>query len=248
MGGALTGLSHSSLSHPEFMTDANSRFNLHDAQLVVYDLDGTLIDAFADIWTCMNRALTDCGLPELPLERVKAGVGDGALNLARRCLGEAHARHVDRVYERYMHHYTADPAAEARVYPGVLETLDRVRALGLHQAVLTNKPSSVAAASCTRLGIAQRVDGIWGEMPGRPLKPDPESLRAVARHFAIPIERTAMVGDYQADHDVARAAGARMIGATWGLFSRERTAALAPDAMIDAMDELPALLRPEAKQ
>jgi phosphoglycolate phosphatase len=214
---------------------------LADVRLVVYDLDGTLLDAFQDIRDAVNRALTAAGLEPLGLEQVKGAVGDGAAMLLRRCLGRERAGLYDAVYPIFMEFYENNPAPKHRLYPGVPEALRETRRLGRLQAILTNKPQPVTEMACRRLGLAELVDGVWGGREGAPLKPDPESLREVARHFDVPLAQCAMVGDYRADFEVARAAGARIIGVTWGLWSREQVLAQRPDAVIDAIGDLPKL-------
>jgi phosphoglycolate phosphatase len=230
-------------------------------RLVVYDLDGTLLDAFDDIATCINRAFAECDLPPLTPAQVKRGVGDGARKLVERCLAiadgianaaanaaarpQGRATSADRfnaVFEAFMRHYDANPNPTVRLYDGVLDALDAVRRLGLHQAILTNKPQSVTDRTCALLGLDSATDGIWGGRPDAPLKPHPESLLQIVRHFAATPDQTAMVGDYAADCDVARAAGTRMIGVTWGIFTPEQVAAQNPDAIIDAIVDLPTTL------
>ena len=123
----------------------------------------------------------------------------------------------------------------------MIETLEVMRRHGFVQSILTNKPESVTLPACDRLGLTNRLDGIWGGLPDRPLKPHPDSLNVILSHFDCHREACAMIGDYRADHEVAEAVGTRMIGVTWGLFNREQTLNRRPDAVIDSMAELPAL-------
>ena len=211
--------------------------------LIVYDLDGTLVDAFDDIARGINAVFSRHQLPQLPMAQVRGHVGDGARMLVRRCLADVGALdRFDDIHRGYREYYGRNPAGSARLYPGVLETLEAVRARGIRQAVLTNKPAEVVAGVCDRLGIAARVDGLWGELEGVPRKPAPESLLRVIRHFGFPPDRCAMVGDALPDHRVARAAGVRMIAVAWGLLSRRQALALRPDRVIDRMPELLDLL------
>jgi phosphoglycolate phosphatase len=221
-----------------------TRLELHSAaiKLIVYDLDGTLVDAFEDIWDGVNHALRRFGLPELSYETVKNYVGDGARMLIRRCLGESHAARFDEVYHAYRTYYAAHPVAKAHPYPGALETLDRLRGLGYRQAVLTNKPDEVSRQTCERLGVARRVDEIWGERPGSPRKPEAESLLRVVRHFGLIPAAAVLVGDGPADHKVATAAGVSMIAVTYGLLTRQQALALRPAAVLDKIEELTELL------
>lgn len=222
-----------------------TNFDLDPAalELIVYDLDGTLVDAFEDIWIGVNHALAQYGLPQLPFATVKSHVGDGARMLIRRCLGEAHADRFDEVYTTYRKFYADHPVDKARLYPGALATLAELRARGYRQAILTNKPDEVARQVCRQLALAEAVDGIWGERPESPRKPDAESLLEVVRHFGVEPARCAVVGDGAADHKVAHGAGAKMIGVTYGLLNCEQVLERHPSAVIDSLDELLELLK-----
>lgn len=212
-------------------------------KLIVYDLDGTLVDAFEDIWTGINHALRRHGLPELPYETVRGYVGDGARMLVRRCLGEEHADRFDDVYPDYLDYYLSNPARQVHTYDGVLETLEQVRAMGLQQAILTNKPHEVTVQTARTLGLSERVDGVWGERPEHPRKPHAEALLQVTEHFGIGAAECVMVGDGPADHKVALAAGARFLGVTYGLLTKQQLQALRPDAIFDKFPELIDYLR-----
>jgi phosphoglycolate phosphatase len=225
------------------MPQTADRSILRAVRLLIYDLDGTLVDAFADIRSGVNHALATVGLAPLPLETVKSFVGDGARRLIERCLGDSGAPHLERVYCAFLDYYASHPAESARPYEGAAETLASLRALGLRQAVLTNKPEAISRALCERLGLAMLLDGVWGERPGVPLKPDPESVLRVARHFAIEPPHCAVIGDGPADHAVARAAGTRLIAVTFGQMRTDQVRAAGPDAIVDRLPELVELFR-----
>ena len=211
-----------------------------DLKLLVYDLDGTLVDAFEDIWRAVNAVLGRFGLAELPFETVKSFVGEGAATLIRRCLGREHEGRFEEIYGAFRTYYTENPSRRAQLYPGVARTLDELRERGLRQAILTNKPHEITVPLCRRLGLAERVDGIWGERSDAPHKPDPEALLQIVRHFGLDPAQCAMVGDGQSDHQVARAAGAPMIAVTWGVLTAAQARSLRPLLVIDQMEELAA--------
>jgi len=218
--------------------------NVTKIRLIAYDLDGTLVDAFEDIWSGVNAALREHGLAELPYATVRSYVGDGARMLIRRCVGEAHQDRFEEVYQFYRRYYDAHPVDRALPYPGVLETLDRLRALGLRQAILTNKPDEVTHQICARLGIAARMDGIWGERPGSPRKPEAQSLLAVLDHFGVEPSQCLFVGDGPADIEVGRVTGTPVVAVSYGLLSRAQWQAMRPAAVIDALPELIELFAP----
>lgn len=212
--------------------------------LIVYDLDGTLVDAFEDIWSGVNHALGAHGLAALPYATVRSYVGDGARMLIRRCVGQEHQDRYEDVYHFYRSYYEAHPVDRAHTYPGALEMLGRLRARGLRQAVLSNKPDEVTRQACEHLGLARLLDGLWGEHPGRPRKPDARSLQTVMEHFAAVPGETLFVGDGPADCAVASAAGVRFVAVTYGLLSRAQLEPLRPGAIVDALDELRDFLAP----
>ena len=211
---------------------------LRNIQLIIYGLDGTLVDSFRDIHACVSEAMVQCGLAPPPFVIVKSHVGDGARALIRRCLGPQHADRFDAVYPAYREIYRAHPTRYARLYPGVMETLRTFRERGLRQAILTNKPDDATQVACRELGLTPLMEVVQGECEGRPRKPDPESLRAVARRIGVDPARCLMVGDGPADYDVARAAGAPMAGVTYGFLTREATLARQPDWVLDRFDAL----------
>lgn len=217
-----------------------SRFS--EIRLVVYDMDGTLIDAFVDIHDGINTVLKRFGLPPRTMDDVRRGVGDGARMLIARMLPPEAQGLLDEAYHAYRAYYAAHPIVRAGLYPGVAATLDRLRLRGVHQAILTNKPDEVARPICDKLGLTGVVDGIWGEVDGVPSKPDPEALLAIVRHFGLEPAQCAMVGDGHPDCMVARAAGARFFGVTWGQMSRDDLVLHRPDAMLESFEQLNSLI------
>lgn len=223
------------------LTILDPSLDLTPIRLIAYDLDGTLVDAFEDIWTGVNAALREHGLAELPYATVKSYVGDGARMLIRRSIGEAHQDRFEEVYHFYRRYYDAHPVDRAHPYPGALETLERMREMGLRQAILTNKPDEVTRQICAKMGIAARLDGIWGERPGSPRKPEARSLEVVLEHFGVEASECLFVGDGPADNAVGRATGAPVAAVSYGLLSRAQWASMEPAVIIDSLPELAGL-------
>lgn len=225
------------------LTQLDPAFDPTAIRLIVYDLDGTLVDAFEDIWSGVNHALRAHSLAELSYATVRSYVGDGARMLIRRCLGEDHQDIFEPVYNHYRNYYGAHPIDRAHPYPGVLETLERLRSRGLKQAILTNKPDEVSHQVCQALGLAERLDGIWGELPNQPRKPDARSLHVVLEQFGAAAGECLFIGDGPADAEVSRATGVRQVAVTYGLLTRAQLEAFQPAAIIDALPELIELLK-----
>ena len=213
-----------------------------DVKLVVFDLDGTLVDAFADIALLLNQALRHWGYPEHPVETVKSFVGDGASVLLRRALGEAGTTQFDEIYPWYRALYEANHGNTVTVYPGAAETLSTLKVRGIKVAVLTNKPHGVTGSLLSKVGLSGLIEEFWGQVDGSPQKPDAEALLQVARFFDVEPGEVVMVGDGPADLAVARHAGARAVAVTFGQLSRTQVQALRPDAVIDSLSELPGLI------
>ena len=150
--------------------------------VAVFDLDGTLIDSAADLHRALNHMLTELGCAPLPLAEVRSMIGDGMSLLIARALA-ARRCVVDpaTALPLFLNHYEADPAELTRLYPGVDETLERLRARGVTLAICTNKPARLTRVILGRLGIERHFSRVIGgdSLPFR--KPDP---RAVARPAA----------------------------------------------------------------
>ncbi len=211
-------------------------------QLIIYDLDGTLVDAFEDIRRCANRTLVSYGLAPITLEQTRSYIGNASRKFVERALGPENAHLLDEAYARYVGHYTRHPAEAVRTYPGVEATLERIRARGLRQAVLTNKLQHITEAICRKTGLADWFDGIWGDDGHTPHKPHPDAIGRLLDHFGLAPGQCLMVGDGRPDHEVARAVGMPVAGATWGMLTREQIEALEPDFLLENITQLPGLL------
>ncbi|MDF0598144.1 HAD-IA family hydrolase [Psychromarinibacter halotolerans] len=172
---------------------------------VIFDLDGTLIDATKDIHLCATRMLEAEGLPPLPEETVKSFVGNGLAQLINHCIAaqglEPTRERHDRMYAEFHRHYET-AVHNTTVYPGVFEALDRLKADGYRLALCTNKPETPARAVTAHLGLDRYFDAwAFGDGP-YPRKPD----AAAARHVIdqLPARRFLFVGDSAVDAGTAR--------------------------------------------
>lgn len=209
-----------------------------EIKLLVYDMDGTLVDAFVDIHEGINKILASFGLPPRTYEEVRRGVGEGARNLIKRMIPDGAQVDPDAVYMAYRTYYAEHPIIRAGLYPGVSETIDTLRKRGIHQAILTNKPDEVARPICDKLDLTRRMEGIWGEIDGEACKPDAESMLMIVRHFGLQPHECAMVGDGFPDCEVARVAGTKLFGVAWGQLTREELEAQNADVVLENFPEL----------
>ncbi|MFL5308550.1 MAG: HAD hydrolase-like protein [Polyangia bacterium] len=200
--------------------------------LVIFDLDGTLVDSAPDIAAALGATLREAGFPALPLERVKSMVGDGARMLIRRAVADAGvATDEEALMARFMGHYRQGLCIGSRLYPGVPEALDRLAGAGIAAAVVTNKPGELARPLLADLGVAGRLAAIIGDGDGFPRKPDPAAARAILADAGVTATRAAVIGDGLPDVQLARALGARAVAAGWGYVSRERLLGESPDVL-----------------
>ena len=211
------------------------------ASLLVFDLDGTLVDSSRDIAAATNAALGRLapGTPEIPLPEILSFVGEGARLLVERSL-----RHVGLdlspgdVLAAYLECYRERLLDTTRLYPGIAEALDALA--GACLAVLTNKPGDLSRAILDGLGVGARFARVvgGGDVPTR--KPDPAGLLQLVAELGATPAGTWMVGDSATDVGAARAAGVRVAGVTWGFHPRELWAA-GPDRLLDDPRELASL-------
>jgi phosphoglycolate phosphatase len=211
--------------------------------LVVFDLDGTLIDSAPDMHRAVNRMLADRGCSPLSLPEIRTMVGDGASALIARAL--AARQHVTadpgQALAEFLEYYEADPTAVTQTFPGVPETLERLQAAGLTLAVCTNKPTRLTQMIIDRLGIGRYFTRVVAgdSMPYR--KPDPRALMEVLNGFETPAAATIMVGDSEVDAATAHAASVPFVLMTYG-YHRGPIDAISSIATLDHFGELATLL------
>jgi len=210
---------------------------------VIFDLDGTLADTSGDLIAAANACFRDMGLGDLLDPARDAGI---ALRGGRAMLTAGFARvpgvgedAVAREYPRLLGHYGRAIATHSRLYPGAMGAVLTLKAMGYGVGICTNKPAALAEALLTALGARAAFDSLVGAdtLPVR--KPDPEPLREAARRAGADPARACLIGDSDTDRRTAAAAGVPCILVTFGP-SGEDMAALAPEALLDDFDALPA--------
>jgi phosphoglycolate phosphatase len=218
-------------------------------KLLVFDLDGTLIDSAQDLCNSVNATLHQFGHPPLKDTEIAGFIGDGALMLVRRALAKAYGGPVDEeflqtAYRFFLDYYRAHKLDFTYAYEGVLEALAALK--DLHDqprimAVLTNKPVRPAQDICAALGLAPYFLHIYGGNSFATKKPDPEGLNALMAEAGAKPKETVLIGDSHVDVLTARNAGAWAIGCTFGL-SPESLITTQPDILVDSpADWTPAL-------
>lgn len=211
-------------------------------KLVLFDLDGTLVDSALDIAEAVDRMRVELGLQPVGEARVRGWIGDGVRVLLQRALADAgQASDLDALMPRFMVHYEACLLLHARVYPGVRETLDALAARGVAMALCTNKPARFVPPLLDAMGLAHHFEAMVGgdSLPER--KPSPLPLLHLAAHFGQAPADCLMVGDSGADAEAAHAAGMPLVLVRYGY-----PGVVAPVGAIATVDDLRALLSMDA--
>jgi phosphoglycolate phosphatase len=225
-------------------------------RLIVFDLDGTLIDSRKDLTNSINAMLAEFGRPPLPEEIIATYIGDGAGMLVRRALGDPETSPegealVERALQHFLAHYREHKLDFTYVYPGVFDSLEAMRTApdgrARKMAVLTNKPVIPSVAICDALGLSPYMFRIYGGNSFASKKPDPEGLNTVIREAEVSPEETLMVGDSNVDILTARRAGAWVIGCRFGL-SSHTVESIPSDCLVDAAAEWAEVLALELRK
>ena len=210
-------------------------------RLIVFDLDGTLIDSRLDLTNSINAMLAEFGRPPLPEEIIASYIGDGAGMLVRRALGDPEDEPlVESALQHFLAHYREHKLDHTYVYPGVFESLEamRVNADGAPRkmAVLTNKPIGPSVAICEGLRLSPYMFRIYGGNSFATKKPDPEGLNTLIRDAEVSPQETLMVGDSSVDILTARRAGCWALGCRFGM-SSHTVEDIASDCLVDTASE-----------
>lgn len=206
--------------------------------VLIFDLDGTLIDSRLDLANSVNATRGHMGLAPISNELVYSYVGEGAPVLIRRAMGpEATQDHVDRALAFFLEYYRAHQLDYTTLYPGVREALETLKEQGAHMNVLTNKPVRISHEILAGLEIAGHFEYVYGGNSFEFKKPHPIGIHTILRDTGAAREKTVMVGDSGVDIQTARNAGVLSCGVSYG-FQPETLVTYPPDFMIDNMEEL----------
>ena len=213
------------------------------APLIVFDLDGTLVDSAPDLVGALNTILAREGIAPLTLERARKFVGRGGRVLIRLGLDAQGASvsdaRLEQMFSAYLAEYETRLSDETLPFPGALTALDRLAAAGHRFAICTNKFEKPAKMLLRDLGLIERFAAIVGADTFPMSKPDAAVLRLTIEKAGGDPTRAVMVGDTKTDVDTARNAGLPVVGLDFG-YAPENMTDLAPDRVISHFDELPA--------
>jgi phosphoglycolate phosphatase len=206
--------------------------------LVIYDLDGTLIDSKLDLAHSVNATRAHMGLPPLDHEVISSYVGNGAPVLMRRSLGpEATEDDVGRALAYFLDYYREHKLDFTDLYPGLRAVVERLAAAGRRQAVLTNKPVNISREIMKGLGLDRMFFQVYGGNSFGEKKPHPVGIETLLTESGVDRSRTLMVGDSGVDIQTARNAGVAACGVLWG-FQPEAFEQHPPDFVVHSAEAL----------
>ncbi|MGE4170621.1 MAG: HAD family hydrolase [Candidatus Margulisiibacteriota bacterium] len=209
-----------------------------NVKLIIFDLDGTLINTLPDIHGSLNRTLQAFDYPEQSLDQTKAHVGDGIESLLLRSAGDPNAD-VAQLRTWFRQDYRQHLVNTSAPYPGVEATLTALQTRSdLLMAVLTNKMTEPSKAILERLGLSHFFTHILGPDAYGAHKPDPDGIEWLMEHHQIAPEHTVMVGDGEADLMAAKSAKVRAIAVSYGYRDADSLLRYAPIAVIDRFEAI----------
>lgn len=208
--------------------------------LVIFDLDGTLLNTLDDLSAAANHALTQCGFAPRSVEECRKFVGNGVTKLLERALPDGHktSENVTRMKTAFFAYYDKHLADTTYPYDGICEALAALQARGVKLAVASNKYQAATAQLIAHFFPSVSFAAVLGQREGVPVKPHPQIVQDILAAANETCEHTLYVGDSDVDMQTAQNAGVRACGVTWGFRSRESLAACHPAYLIDNPKEL----------
>ncbi len=207
-------------------------------QGVLWDMDGTVLDTLEDLWAAVNVSLRRFSLPEASLEAVRAGLGKGAAHLIS-CVAPEEKR--EQVLAFYKPWYDAHCNLKTRPYPGILPLMGALRAGGVRQAIISNKPDP-AVQELAKSYFPGLLETAVGESETVRRKPNPDAVLAAVRQMGLTVADCVYIGDTEVDLATAKNAGMACIAVSWGFRSREQLIASGATRIAATAEELEKLL------
>lgn len=215
-------------------------------ELVLLDLDGTLVDSIPDLAHSVNKTLTELSMPERNINDIRHWVGNGIEKLLHRALtndidGKAKSEIFEKAFEKFMTIYNENMCATSICYPGVREGIDFLKEKNIKLGCVTNKSGQFVGPILEKLGLMDDMSiVIAGDTLARK-KPDPLPLLHAATVFEKDPVQSLMIGDSESDVKAARAAGFQIVCVSYGYNHGNDIRDTNPDAVIDSLAELPQL-------
>ena len=221
-------------------------FNGELPALVLFDLDGTLLDSVPDLALAVDRMLLDLGLPVAGIEQVRNWVGNGAQMLVQRALtgvqsprgDEPELVRFEQAFKQFLDHYGACSARQSKLYPGALELLQYLQQQQVAMALVTNKPIGFTEPLLRKFDLDGFFQLVLGGDSLERKKPDPLPLLHAMQELGVTPEQALMVGDSRSDIYAAQAADCPVAAVTYGYNHGEPVVSYQPDLLVDRLDQL----------
>ncbi len=204
-------------------------------EVVVFDLDGTLLDTIADLAAAANAALRTNGFPVRSQEECQRFVGNGVTKLLERALPEGHKtpQNIEKIRPAFFAYYDEHLTDVTRPYPGIAELLENLQKRGVKLAVASNKYQSATERLVKHFFPNISFCAVLGQREEVPVKPDPAIVNEILWASGAAREDVLYVGDSDVDMQTAHNAGVRVCAVTWGFRSREELASFKPNFMAE---------------
>ncbi len=209
-------------------------------KLVIFDLDGTLLNTIEDLAHSCNMVLARFDLPTYTLEEYKMFVGNGVMRLVEQAIPEnlRTEEFVAQVRADFVHYYQNNISLYTTIYPHIVDMLRALQKEGIKIAVASNKFQSGTQKLVNHFFPMIHFEEVLGQLATRPLKPDPQIVYDILDKTSYKAEDVIYIGDSGVDMETARAAGVMAIGVTWGFRSREELIRSGANYVIDNADEI----------
>ncbi len=206
--------------------------------LIIFDLDGTIVDSIGDITLSLNHALKPIGFKKFSAEEVRKLVGGGVTRLIENILGDEKKSFKEEALSRFLDYYWDNIAVRTTVFPGVFETLERLS--NCRKVILSNKREAFSKKVLNKFKLADYFELIYGSdsVPGK--KPAPDGIRQIISKMSFKDSDALIVGDSEMDIMAGKSAGIKTVGVTYGYRGKE--ALSDADFIIDNIGELPRLI------
>ncbi|MDI6744291.1 MAG: HAD-IA family hydrolase [Thermodesulfovibrionales bacterium] len=212
--------------------------NFNNLELIIFDLDGTLVDSGKDITNALNYAIAPYGFKSLTVEDTVKFVGEGLTRLIEKILGDNNASVKDTAIERFINYYSEHLTDFTKPYPEVAKTLEIL--CRYKKAVISNKRESLSKKLLEQLGLMKFFDVVLGSDSVPEKKPSPAPVKKVLEILGVYPGRAIIVGDSDFDIQAGKGAGLITVAVTYGF--RDRETLKGADFIIDSIDELPDLI------
>jgi len=204
-------------------------------EAVLFDLDGTLIDTLEDIGDAVNRVLSKKKFPTHGIYTYRKFVGDGARTLIERALPKEHRKDetIDTCLKEYVENYRRNFNVKTKLYFGIPNLLDRLKAKGVKLAILSNKADAMTQTCVDAFLSKWNFDVVFGQRDSVPRKPNPQGALEIAKKMSIPPSNFLYLGDTGTDMKTAVSAGMFPVGVLWGFRSSKELKENGACAIID---------------